>query len=122
MTGRTAAYILLLLFVAAGVLADWCFWPVRQPGLTPNDIIQMIGIVCLVSWWQMADAKIRDGRRRRAAMWWPVLFVPVGLAVYLYGSREWKAATFMLLAFLAGLFAAMIAADFAGAYLVHGAS
>ena len=45
-----AIYVTLLVFVAAGMLVDWVVWPQAKPDFTPNDVVQMIGIIVLVSW------------------------------------------------------------------------
>ena len=93
MKRRDAIYVALLAFVAAGMLVDSVVWPQAIPDFTPNDVVQMIGIIVLVSWWQIEDASGRGALVGRTAKWMTILFAPAGSAVYLVQSRGWSRAS-----------------------------
>lgn len=122
MTKRDWIYIGLLAFTSLGLLIDAALWPAGPPSsFTANDLVQMIGIVTLFSWWQIADAARRDLRRSSAARSMTILFAPVGLAIYLYQTRPWKRATAGLIAFIAGLvFIAILTTLFGDWLIVQG--
>ena len=117
MKKREAIYVTLLVFVAAGMLVDWYVWRQAIPDFTPNDVVQMIGIIVLVSWWQIEDASGRGAFVSRAAKWMTILFAPAGSAVYLVQSRGWSRALPVFLAFWLGVTAAALAGDFLGGWL-----
>jgi len=105
---------MLVIFIVAGMFIDVYVWPYGSPArLTWNDLLQMVGIVILASWWQTADAAELGIRRSPLAKLVTVLFVPVGSAIYLFQSRHWKSATVTYLAFWGGI--VLVAA--AAAYL-----
>ncbi len=119
MTKRDWIYIGLLGFTSLGFLIDSAVWPAGPPSsLTINDLIQMIGIATLFSWWEIEDATRSDLKRSSAARTMTVLLAPVGLAIYLYQTRPWKRATIGLIAFVAGLVVAAILAMLLGDWLV----
>jgi hypothetical protein len=110
-TKRNWIYVGLLLFIAAGAVIDAVVWPDGPPSpFTWNDVVQTIGIVALVYWWEVTDAK-QLGRRQSAPARIATIFVPpLGHAIYLYQSRNWKHATLLLVLFWAGLVIVAIAA------------
>lgn len=119
MTKRDCIYIGLLGFISLRFLIDSAVWPAGPPSsLTVNDLIQMIGIVTLFSWWEIEDAARKDLRRSSAARTMTILLAPVGLAIYLFQTRPWKRATIGLIAFVAGLVVAAILAVLLGDWLV----
>ena len=117
MTKRNWIYVALLVFITFGILVDAIVWPNGPPTLTWNDLIQAIGIVILVSSWQIVDADQLGERRSTAAKILAIL-VPVGHAIYLYQSRNWKPATALFLLYWAGILIVYIAASFAAGMLV----
>jgi hypothetical protein len=117
MTKRNWIYVALLVFITFGMLVDAIVWPNGSRTLTWNDLIQAIGIVILVSWWQIVDANQLGQRRSTAAKIFAIL-VPVGHAIYLYQSRNWKPATALFLLYWAGILIVYIAASFAAGMLV----
>ena len=113
MTKRNVIYAVLALFITAGMFIDVYVWPGGTPArLTWNDLLQMVGIVTLASWWQIADAAELGIRRSSAARFVTVLFVPVGSAIYLFQSRHWKSAVLAYLVFWGGLVAVAAAAAY----------
>ncbi|MCC0029016.1 MAG: hypothetical protein H6891_01520 [Brucellaceae bacterium] len=117
MRKRDAIYLALLVFVAAGMLIDWVVWPRAIPDFTPNDVVQMVGIIVLVSWWQIEDASGHGAFVSRAAKWMTIMFAPAGSAVYLVQSRGWSRALPVFLAFWLGVTAAALAGDLLGGWL-----
>lgn len=120
MKKRDAIYMALLVFVAAGMLVDWYFWPQGVLDLTLNDIVQMVGIVLLVSWWQIEDARGRGASVSGVAKWMTVMLAPVGSAIYLVQSRGWGRAVPVFLTFWGGFVIAIVAGEFLGGWLVAG--
>ena len=117
MVKRNWIYVGLLAFVSVGLLIDAAIWPAGSPSsFTANDLVQMIGIITLFAWWQIADAEKRGSRRSSAVKFATILLAPVGLAVYLYvigasgyaQPRRWTRATLGLIAFMGGLLLAGI--------------
>ncbi|OBZ95942.1 hypothetical protein ADU59_05985 [Pararhizobium polonicum] len=104
MTKRNCIYIGLLAFMSFGLLIDAALWAAGPPSsLTANDLVQMIGIITLFSWWEAEDAATRDLRRSSVARVVTILIAPVGLAIYLYQTRPWKRATVSWVAFIGGV-------------------
>lgn len=67
MVKRNWIYVGLLAFVSVGLLIDAAIWPAGPPSsFTANDLVQMIGIITLFAWWQIADAEKRGSRRSSA--------------------------------------------------------
>lgn len=122
MTKRNVVYAALAIFITAGMFIDVYVWPGGTPArLTWNDLVQMVGIITLASWWQIADAEELGIRRSSAARFVTVLFVPVGSAIYLFQSRRWKSAVLAYLAFWGGLGAIAAAAAYVATTLaIHG--
>lgn len=117
MTKRNWIYVALLVFITFEIFVIAIVWPNGEPTLTWNDVILAIGIVILVSWWQIVDANHLGQRRSKAAKILTIL-VPVGHAIYLYQSRNWKPATALFLLYWAGVLIVVIAATFAAGMLV----
>ncbi|KAA3503362.1 hypothetical protein DXM27_09150 [Rhizobium rhizogenes] len=104
MTKRNWIYVGLLVFISLGLLIDAAIWPAGPPSsFTANDLVQMVGILTLFSWWQIEDAAKKDFQRSSAAKVATILLAPVGLAIYLYQTRPWKRATVGLIGFMGGL-------------------
>jgi hypothetical protein len=108
MTKRNWVYVALLVFVSIGAVIDIAVWPLEAPPLTWNDVVQTIGIVVFVYWWEVADAKQFGQPQSGPARVLTVFVPPLGHAIYLYQSRNWKRATVMFLLFWAGVFVAFM--------------
>lgn len=117
MTKRDAVYAAFLGFIAIGVLIDWYIWRGALPPFSLNDIVQMIGILLLTAWWQIEDATMHGYERGRAARILTIVFVPVGLAIYLFQTRPWSRAGAIFIGYLGGAVVAVIAADLLGGAL-----
>lgn len=104
MTKRNWIYVGLLAFISLGLLIDAAIWPAGTPSsFTANDLVQMVGILTLFSWWEIEDAAKKDIKRSSAAKVATIMLAPVGLAIYLYQTRPWKPATIGLIGFMSGL-------------------
>lgn len=104
MTKRNWIYVGLLAFISLGLLIDAAIWPAGTPSsFTANDLVQMVGILTLFSWWEIEDAAKKDIKRSSAAKAATIMLAPVGLAIYLYQTRPWKPATIGLIGFMGGL-------------------
>ncbi|WP_418136640.1 hypothetical protein [Agrobacterium sp. El2ro-1b] len=104
MTKRNWIYVGLLIFISLGLLIDAAIWPAGpSSSFTANDLVQMVGILTLFSWWQIEDAAKSDVKRSSAAKVATILLAPVGLAIYLYQTRPWKRATVGFIGFMGGL-------------------
>lgn len=121
MTKRNAIYLALVIFIAAGFVIDVWAWPAGTPSrFTWNDAIQLVGVVVLSSWWQIADARQRGVRRSGVASTLTVMFVPIGSAVYLFQSRNWRSAVAVYLVFWGGIMLAAAAGAFGATALLAG--
>ncbi|PSJ57634.1 hypothetical protein [Pseudaminobacter soli (ex Li et al. 2025)] len=114
MKKRETIYTGLLAFVAAGILIDRYFWGLNPPPLSLNDLIQIVGIVCLIAWWQIEDAEAHGFSRSRAASLATALLPPLGLAIYLFQARRWTWAITGFVAFWAGVTLVAVVADYLG--------
>ncbi|KVK54926.1 hypothetical protein BCY90_14150 [Agrobacterium deltaense] len=120
MAKRNWIYVGLLAFISLGLLIDAAVWPAGPPAsFTANDLVQMIGIITLFAWWQIADAEKRDLRRSSAAKITTVLLAPIGLAIYLYQTRRWTRATLGLFAFIGGIVLIAILTVLLGDWLIQ---
>ncbi len=120
MKKRDWIYVALLVFIAFGFLVDAAMWPHGPPrSFTVNDLVQLVGLILLVSSWQIADAHIRLRPRSSAVKLMTVFLIPLGQVIYIYQSRPWKQATVVCLGFFAGVLAAGAAAITLGIWLVE---
>lgn len=118
MTKRNAIYGALLAFLIIGAQIDWYVWGSYLPdNLTANDIVQIVGIIVLTAWWQVADAAQGGYMRSRAAHLWTIILTPVGLGIYLFQTRSRKQAMLVLAGFFAGAVLAVIIGEVLGEYL-----
>ncbi len=116
-----AIYVLLVLFISAGVLIDSYIWPKGVPSnFTANDFIQLVGIIVLSWQWQLADAKERGITRSHLSAVATIIFVPIGTAIYLFQSRTWTAATLTFCAYWGGIVLAILLSSFLAASLIAG--
>lgn len=67
-----------------------------------------------LSWWQIADARLRNAERSGAARTLTILLAPVGLAIYLFQTRRPLHAAAALAGFLAGIVLSLLAGDVLG--------
>ncbi len=120
MKKRDWIYVALLAFIAFGFLVDAAVWPHGAPNsLTANDLVQLVGLILLVSSWQIADAHALARRRNGAVQLLTVFFIPLGQIIYIYQSRPWKQATVLCIGFFAGVLAAAAMAAYLGIWLVE---
>ena len=102
---RNLIYLALAVFISIGVVLDVIFWPYGASGMTWNDFVQLIGILFLAYWWQAEDAIVLGKERSTLSKVMTLLFVPAGLAIYLFQTREWPNALAALALFLGGIVA-----------------
>ncbi|MGV1834836.1 hypothetical protein ACQZ6C_08755 [Rhizobium rhizogenes] len=120
MKTRDWIYVGLLAFIAFGLLLDAAIWPYSPPRwMTANDLVQMVGNILLVSWWQIADVNEHGCSRTPIAKLTTVLFAPLGQAIYLYQSRPWKRASLLFFGFIAGVLVVATGAVYLAAWLVE---
>ncbi|WP_117193728.1 hypothetical protein [Rhizobium terrae] len=113
MTKRDFIYLALLISLAIGSIIDVFTWSGEDAGYTLNDITQLVATVVLCVWWEIEDAKLRDGKAVTLTRTMTIFFAPLGLLIYFFQSRKPLAA----LVWFAGFIGGAVLAIFLGAYL-----
>lgn len=111
---KVLLYIVLIMVTFLGMLVDWLLWLSGEPAINHGVLIHATAIMIGTLLWQFADAKEKGRKASVLSSALTVVFAPLGSAIYLYQSRDRKAATAMFATFWSGLVLAMLAANFAG--------
>ncbi|UUP16534.1 hypothetical protein [Nitratireductor thuwali] len=114
---KVLIYVILVLIAFAGTLVDWLLWLSGEPVINTAVLAHAAAIVIGTLLWQFADGKDRGTRASVLSSVMTVVFAPLGSAIHLYQSRDWKAATAILAAFWGGLVVAVLTANFAGNWI-----
>ena len=114
---RALIYICLIVVAFVGTLVDWLLWLSGKPAINAGVLIHAAVLMIGTLLWQFADARQRGTRAGVLSSVVTLLFAPLGSALYLHQSREWKAATAAFVAFWGGLVLAVLAANLVGNWL-----
>ncbi|EHM02856.1 hypothetical protein HMPREF9946_00691 [Acetobacteraceae bacterium AT-5844] len=112
---RGAIYIALLATAFSGSVADFIAGTAYDTSLNPTDIVIMVAYVALTAWWCTEDSRRGPYRYPSGlARIFTLLFVPLGLAIYMLQSRRFPQALKTYLLFIGGLIIATAAGSWLG--------
>ncbi len=115
-------YVALLVFIALGSVVDVAIASYGPMVTSWSGIIQGFLIVLFIYWWEAVDAVERGCRHSGVAKLVTIFLAPVGHGIYLYQSREWKAATWLFVRYWAGMVVTFGIAGTVAALIVDPAS
>jgi hypothetical protein len=120
MNKRDKIYVLLLVFVAIGVIVDWLMLLGIFPTSSLNYWVGMIGIIVFCRLWQNEDSTQLGHVQSVASKSLTIIFPIVGTAIHFIESRQWKSAILEFFLFWLGIIATGIVTVHLNKYLWFG--